>query len=553
MDRLLCATLALLLVGLGEATAQTPTLPQGIPFSTVQVGNRGVRPPVEGIALEGAVDPDEYIVGPGDVFTVSIGGSVPRQVSATVSAEGRLAIPEAGSFEVAGRTLASALARVRPALQRRFANVTTDVTLAEPRQFFVHVSGAVLDPGRHVVRAVGRVEDALAAASMETTIGSLMDYSALTNEEALRPAYRNVRVERRNGDVVIADIARYFATGDPRYNPYLQDGDRVRLPAFAPRLDGVFVSGTVQRPGIYDLRPGDTVADLAEVAGAPEGASFRLGRAGQAPRVLSASEAASVPVGPRDQISVAEADPLAGVASTQGAVAYPGLYPIRAGETTVGDLVSLSGGLTRDALPRGAFLERTGSAPDSAEVADIRADGLELLDQLYYTQESARTPRIGLDLGESLSLSLVLRDGDRLVVPRGGDGVRVFGAVARPGFVPFTEGQTAQAYAEAAGGMAAGATGIYVVEAGTGRLVPDPSRTLALGDAVFVSREAIAGDAPTAQVALQRENIALQVRREEREVEREERQARFQLIQAVAIAINGLATAVSLYFAITNR
>ena len=64
MDRLLRAALALLLVGLGEATAQTPTLPSGTPLQVATPGARIGRATVDAAALEGAVDPDEYIVGP---------------------------------------------------------------------------------------------------------------------------------------------------------------------------------------------------------------------------------------------------------------------------------------------------------------------------------------------------------------------------------------------------------------------------------------------------------------------------------------------------------
>jgi len=146
-----------------------------------------------------------------------------------------------------------------------------------------------------------------------------------------------------------------------------------------------------------------------------------------------------------------------------------------------------------------------------------------------------------------------VRDGDRLVVPRTGDGVRVFGAVARPGFLPFSPGRTPDDYVTEAGGLTDDASGVFVVEAGTGRLAPAAGQPIGLGDAVFASREAIAYTPETAQVALQRENIRIQERREELEVAREERQSRYQLVQTIVMAVQGLATAVSLYFAIANN
>ncbi|MDX1531715.1 MAG: polysaccharide biosynthesis/export family protein, partial [Rhodothermales bacterium] len=116
------------------------------------------------VPLEGALDPTEYVVGPGDVFNVSIGGGVPVQLAATVTADGALVLPEVGSFTVAGLTLAETRERVQERLRRNFRNVETEVALAQPRQFYVHVSGTVDRPGRHVTVPVARVEDAVATA-----------------------------------------------------------------------------------------------------------------------------------------------------------------------------------------------------------------------------------------------------------------------------------------------------------------------------------------------------------------------------------------------------
>ncbi|MEL6611645.1 MAG: polysaccharide biosynthesis/export family protein, partial [Bacteroidota bacterium] len=116
------------------------------------------------VALEGAVDPDAYIVGPGDVFTVTAGGGIPIVQSATVSADGLLVFPDLGAFEVEGATLASVQDDVQVVLRRAYRNVPTNVTLSTPRQFFVHVSGAVPEPGRWLVGPIARVEDALKAA-----------------------------------------------------------------------------------------------------------------------------------------------------------------------------------------------------------------------------------------------------------------------------------------------------------------------------------------------------------------------------------------------------
>ena len=137
------------LPGLPDAAAQTfpssvtgasPTLPQAARLNRTSVSN------TQGMALEGAVDAQEYLVGPGDVFAIVTGGAIPQQTETMVSADGRLVVPEAGAFRVAGRTLAAVVADVEAALQRRYRNVTSGVSLLEPRKFSVHVSGSIPAP-----------------------------------------------------------------------------------------------------------------------------------------------------------------------------------------------------------------------------------------------------------------------------------------------------------------------------------------------------------------------------------------------------------------------
>ena len=560
-------------MGVPRADAQTPSLSSPFPTQTLPV--RPSTPTSQGsIALEGAVDPHTYRVGPGDVFTVSIGGSVARQVTVSVGADGRLVIPEAGSFDVGGETLASVTARVRPQLQSRYRNVPTDVSLSVPRQFSVHVSGSVPLPGRYVVRAAARVEDALAAAMGEGfSPRVLAEYGQDSNlrEVERRPALRSIRVTSRDGSERTVDLMRYYATGDTRYNPLLDDGDVVYLPTFDPNREAVFVSGAVDRAGAYDFREGDTALDLLLVASgrnlSGRVGAVRVTRAGDAaPQQVSLDAAGTVRLQPRDHVSAVPLTPAAGRAEALGAVTYPGLYPILSGETTLQDLVAAAGGLHPDALLRGAYLERRARPEPDQTIEDLdlafsgtltsgrldstvtdvgRLSGLGLVGRRYYVQEYLRTPRVSVDIAAALSgaTPVVLQDGDRLIVPRNLQSVRVYGQVSRPGYVPFAEGLRAGDYVDTAGGTAPSATDVYVVEAGTGRFLLGPDRLVAPGDAVFVDRIETA-DTP------QFENIAFQERREERESARDERQARNQTIQLGFQVISAVATLIGIYFAI---
>ena len=572
----LARSTALLLVAatLGTAAAQVGTpRPFGVPPVSLPDVARASRAAPAGLALEGAVDADTYEVGPGDVFTVSIGGSVPRQLTATVSADGLLAVPEAGTFRAAGRTLAAVRREVGAALQRQFRNVPADLVLTAPREFYVHVSGAVPAPGRVAVPALARVEDALAEAAGGVSPRELAAYDVPTARRVeRRPALRNVRLVGQDGAEVRVDLMRYFVTGDTRFNPTLSDGATVRLPAFDPDREGIAVGGAVDRPGTYDARPGDTAADLLAVAAGPDAggrvAAVRRTRPGAGSTEVPLAEAARLDLQARDQLYVVALEPDAGLAVVAGAVRYPGTYPVVSGRTPLAALVEMAGGLRDDALVRAAYLERTARAEpedeyaaetspfgrdltsrqlDSTDVAVGGLSGFGLLGRRFYAQEVLRTPRVSVDVPAALAgaEAVVLRDGDRLVVPFDLGAVRVFGQVAEAGYVPFVEGRTAGGYVEAAGGRGPSATAIYVVEAGTGRFVEGPDTPVRPGDAVFVDRTPTADSPQVEQLAIQERQLELQDRRDRQQV-------RFQLLQGAITAVSAVATLLIAYATVTR-
>jgi protein involved in polysaccharide export with SLBB domain len=503
---------------------------------------RGIT--AEGLVLEGAIDAAAYLVGPGDVFTVAIGGSIPRQSSAMVSADGTLVVPEAGSFRVAGLSLARVQSLVGAALQRRYANVVTDVALLRPRRFFVHVSGGVADPGRREVSAVARVEEAVAGAARRS-VRDLADYDApdFSEQEPRRPALRNVRIDGVGGRTSV-DLMRYLATGDLGSNPYLADGDRIHVPSFNPLVDGVVVGGAVDRPGTYDVRPGDTARDLIEVTSGL-GASSRIARvrvvrAGAAPTEVSLAEAGAVSVLARDHVYAIPAQPDAATALVSGAVRYPGVYPIIRGQTTLAELIEMAGGLRDDALARATYLERpprpigaaqqrATSEAQEATLPDVSVDAglLEgLFGRQFYARQTFATPRVSLDPEAAIAgaQSVSLLPGDRLVVPFDDGLVRVYGRVVRSGFVPFAPGLTAEDYIARAGGMTSAASGVYVIDAATGQLSQGAGTPVRPGDAVFVN-SLPSPDSPEFA------ELALQERRDQREDARDRRTARNQFIQ----------------------
>ena len=490
------------------------------------------------VPLEGAVDPQSYVVGPGDLFDISIGGATPVMVTLPVSADGYLMLPEAGAVDIAGLPLADARRRATDALREQFQRVRLEVTLSQPRQFYVHVSGAVSTPGRFVATPVARVATVLYMAFADTTQAPVANLS-------YRPAMRSVKVIHRDGSEESVDLLRYFSTGNTDHNPYLQDGDVISLPTYDPDYDAVFVSGAVAFPGTYDYRSGDTVYDLLVLTtgqNPPQGFNqVRVSRVNDDGSVeadiyeLSELAGSKIRIQPRDQIFALPEETVRGSASIEGWVEYPGTYSIVPGRTTLQELLSRAGGLRPGALARGAYLERaTLPTPrlessrnnrfefvpsdllvvpqDTAAILKTtRLADIDFLSRAYLAQELRLQSRVPIDLGDVLSdagTSITLQNDDHVFVPRDENMVFVFGQVNRPGYLTVRPGMSVDEYVEASGGRSDMAGQAYLIEAGTGQYLDARRAEARSGDMIFVDRRENRADSAELQRLLYEERRA---------------------------------------------
>jgi protein involved in polysaccharide export with SLBB domain len=197
-----------------------------------------------------------YKLGPGDQLVLLLTGEVELAHRLDVTREGFIFIPQVGQLHVANLTvrqledmLYGVLGRVYPGV-RRGANPSTrfSVSVARLRSLQVFVTGDVEHPGSYRVSAAGTALTALYAAGGPTPNGSM----------------RRVEI-RRGGKLVDAlDVYDYIVRGDATHDPRLESGDVVFVPVRGPT---VRLIGEVNRPATYEMRLGETLADVVRTAG----------------------------------------------------------------------------------------------------------------------------------------------------------------------------------------------------------------------------------------------------------------------------------------------
>jgi protein involved in polysaccharide export with SLBB domain len=197
-------------------------------------------------ALEAAVDPDSYIVGPGDQFLVNIWSSVGKNFKIAVTPEGKLIIPTVSTLHVDGKTLSDVQKMVQEAGAKKYLQSVISANLVLLRTFRVHVTGQVKNPGPYLALAVNRVSDIIEQAGGLTTWGF----------------ERAIEVRHLDGSIDFVDLYQYEKLGNLEANIYLRGGDLIYVPSVNLSEATVRIEGTVREPGIYQLAKNETLEEF---------------------------------------------------------------------------------------------------------------------------------------------------------------------------------------------------------------------------------------------------------------------------------------------------
>jgi protein involved in polysaccharide export with SLBB domain len=425
--------------------------------------------------------PPDYVIAAGDEIVLTIWGSVEADLRLFVDRSGRITVPAVGAVMVSGVRYGELPGVISKRVAQVFRNFELSVSLGQLRGMRVYVTGFVARPGAFTVNSLSSMANAVVRAGGPSASGSFRDITL-----------------RRGGAVVSRlDFYDLLLKGDRSGDVLLQAEDVVHIGPIGAQVAAI---GSVNRPAIYELKSGETVAHLLKMAGGTspvaDTSQFVLERLDERAtvRVLQVS-AGSVPdteLRNGDILRAFNAVTIAAPINIQnkrvrveGEVVRPGDY-ILPPDSTIQDALRVAGGLTTGAfvfgtdfsresvrirqqenyeralrdleveISRATTTQRVASADEAAALNGRLAATARLLERLRGIKPTGRVvlqlPADGRQLPD-----LVLEDGDRLLIPPVPTSIGVFGSVFNAGNYLKEDSRTLSDYLRMAGGPTTGA------------------------------------------------------------------------------------------------
>ncbi|MFH0992370.1 MAG: polysaccharide biosynthesis/export family protein [bacterium] len=491
--------------------------------------------------MESTIDPEEYIVGPSDLFHLGIWGPLQISNSYTVTPEGTLLIPSIGEISVLHQRLAEVKKKIIDTLRSKNMVGTISFTLLKPRSFVVKVYGAVLRPGQYIAAPIDRVEKLLYEASRllptpssvvlpsETAVNpdptqkGIIDLPITQSYQELSPntSLRNILVIHQSGDTVRVDLPKYYATSQSKYNPCLKDGDIIFVPQRDLTWGCISIVGAVNAPGKYEFVEGDDLLDAIKIAKgflrSADKAHILLSRLDDLGNIVEERvvNGEAIERGLEQTVTLKRGDrifvqPLASQQGDykiylRGSIQTPGMYPIARHGTTLTKIIRVGGGFTKDALIPGIVILR--KAQDLKGIVDpklellraVRSSQLSIADSEYFnlSNKIGRYPVVNdfkkLFIENNAQFDVTLEDDDIIFIPSNTHTVLVHGQVSNPGYIPFLAGANLKYYITKAGGYSEWAIkgDTRVIKVGSLEWVDPENASIEPGDQIWVPKELI--------------------------------------------------------------
>ena len=364
----------------------------------------------------------------------------------------------------------------------------------------VEVKGAVFRPGMYNL------------GEQVNSVRSLIEHAEGLTEDAFtnRAVMHRMKADR-NLEVISVDLAGIMAGNTPDIP--LKENDVLFIPTRQDKTTErtLTIRGEVQYPGVYKYAENETVEDFVLQAGGLTDKASTVNvmvsrrvsdaKATAPDSIIAQTYILSLKDGfvidgtpgfklmPFDEVSIRKSPAYAEQQNVkiEGEVMFGGTYTLSRRNVRLSDLFQRAGGATEQAYIKGARLIRKANEAEKARMEAVlkmqREQQQKNLLQLAASSNNAsaitqtakeakdvdllkfNVPEeypVGIDLEEALNkpgsdADIILREGDRLVVPQYNGTVKINGAVMYANTVAYEKGKSVSKYIAEAGGYASDA------------------------------------------------------------------------------------------------
>lgn len=197
--------------------------------------------------------PPNYTLGAGDQLFIDVYGASQQSYDLTVNPEGKILIPNVGSVQIGGSSVAAASSRIKSALTQIYSglsagNTFLEIRLGNIKTVNISMVGELNRPGSYALPSFASPINALFAAGGPNENGS----------------FRHVQVYRDSRLLREVDVYEFISKGELSSTLTLRDNDVIIVPPVRNRVE---IVGPVRREGFFELKPGETLTDLFQFAG----------------------------------------------------------------------------------------------------------------------------------------------------------------------------------------------------------------------------------------------------------------------------------------------
>ncbi len=195
-------------------------------------------------AQEQVIDPDFYIVGPGDKLILNILTADNINMTLQVNPTGELLIPSVGVIPVAGKSLSTVIKEVEQfVIKEAYLNAKVNLSLLTLRNFKIQIKGAVNTPGFYIITPITRLHE-------------IIEYAEGFHQFAQE---FSIVVEHTDQSQSNIDFFNFWSDGNLNHNPTFLEGDVIKVPFGDIKNEGIVIRGSVDNRGYDIIKSGETL------------------------------------------------------------------------------------------------------------------------------------------------------------------------------------------------------------------------------------------------------------------------------------------------------